>query len=100
MSDQAKLEELKRLAMAATPGNWHWDGSYLRGEKSEFILEPEASRHGDASIEGSDANKAYIASSNPATMLELIAEIERLKERVDDLSNMNIELGEQLDERY
>ena len=71
-------EELKRLAEAATPGPW---------TKREYILGIGCGVDGVTAVAhhttSSDAD--FIAAANPATVLELIAEIERVTKQRDEL---------------
>lgn len=68
------IEELKRLAEAATPGPWYAEGGtinkdviYVYSERSDFEV-----CHGDAS------DSDYIAAANPAAILELIRQWDEL----------------------
>ncbi len=67
------LDELERLAKAATPGPWHstrlGDVS-PEDEHDPLICEPM-----------SDADAAFIASANPSTILALITEVRALRAR-------------------
>lgn len=83
------IEELKRLAEAATPGPWEYthagrgdNGKFLITEYFVFIddedtaiaaciLDPKTSRP-------SKGNAAYIAAANPAAILELIRQRDEL----------------------
>jgi hypothetical protein len=97
------IEKLKALALAATPGPWDWeeDGSRLNGDNGkEAVFWPGNVPGGiDARSEGwgaalgqtksdaqASADAEFIAATDPATVLELIAEVERLRadaERLD-----------------
>lgn len=68
------IEKLKSLALAATPGPWDYrevEGLSAIAHPLGWVLES-----GD---EQECADKRFIAASNPATVLELIAEVERLR---------------------
>ncbi len=98
------LEKLKAVALAATPGPWHWvnpendkprrPGEWrasLRtieefptrsvGPLPHFILAAEEISSSDDKME---ENAAFIAAANPAAVLELIAEVERLSAIVEE----------------
>lgn len=64
------IEELKRLAEAATPGPWYDRCGVLRGTGGE--VKPIATIY-------RAFNSAYIAAANPDAVLELIAEVEYLR---------------------
>ena len=73
------LAELKALAEAATPGPWSYDGSYVcpaRVEAGTTFVETWRSVADCHQPE----NTQFIAAANPAVVLELIAENERLRE--------------------
>ncbi|MFG3398684.1 ead/Ea22-like family protein [Pseudomonas sp. NPDC077408] len=74
----SKWNELKKLAEAATPGPWSYDGSYIcpaRVEGETTYVESWSAIADSHQME----NVRFIAAANPATVLELIAENERLK---------------------
>ena len=73
------LDELRRLALGATPGPWHFhqdDGTAL--DISEVCI-PRPEEDVDLSIASllDDRDGAFIAAANPQVILELI---ERLRE--------------------
>lgn len=93
-----QLDEIERVAKAATPGPWQWINpendrprqsgewrSSLRtveefptisvGSLPKFIVEAD-----EIYGENMDANAAFIAAANPTTVLSLIAEVKRLRE--------------------
>lgn len=81
------IEELKRLAEAATPGQWSESDGYagvVAGK--QFIAQAYGDRRADCIN-----NAAYIAAANPAAILELIRQRDELlvalkdaRELVDD----------------
>jgi hypothetical protein len=82
MIPDAKLDELERLAHAATPGPWEWwtSNSWRRltaeGGREGGVLCPFVNRydhHPDLSISAEDM--AHIASADPPTVLELVREL-------------------------
>lgn len=75
------IEKLKALALAATPGPW----MRLFGERTVYDKMEDGCR-GNAIVRADLAygmqdgnNLDYIAAANPAAVLELIAEVERLR---------------------
>lgn len=81
MSDYS---ELKRLAEAATPGKWSSCGSYLAPTREENGTTYVESWRSIAMVPA-DNDRQFIATANPATVLALIAENERLKSNVESL---------------
>jgi len=88
------IEELKRLAEAATPGPWEYDHGCIADNGKAIISEYFVRLDGDdvsiaadiidpESCRPSKSNAAYIAAANPAAVLELIAEIDRLRKAND-----------------
>ena len=87
--DNTKLQELKKLALAATPGPWLYrhdpgnpagcqHGIKLPGEHGYWVA--DCLDNADRITEGGHAgmrNAAYIAAANPAAVLELIELAER-----------------------
>lgn len=78
-------DKLKALAEAATPTKWSTSGSYIaptRQENGSTYVESWRS----IALVSDDKDRAFIAAANPATILALIAEIERLqREEKNDL---------------
>ena len=82
-------EELKKLAEAATPGPWdHETKKYSEAIYTPHRFGPSISISWGAGSRNSPiwgtperakADAAFIAAFNPATVLELIAEVERLE---------------------
>lgn len=78
------IEELKLISKMATPGPWEWwtSDSVLRltAKCLQNGTVVNAYVHNNiADITCHLRNRDYIAAANPATMLALIAEIERLR---------------------
>jgi hypothetical protein len=79
-STKPTYSELERLAKAATPGPWGWyrsDPNWLGAwclETQSFspTLNVEA-------VEASDEDRAFIAAANPQTILDLLAELARVR---------------------
>lgn len=73
-----RLAELRRLFSAATKGQWRRVGGFILDESGQCI----------ASIINCDgdtlANGAAIAAANPATVLGLVVEVERLRAVIAD----------------
>lgn len=88
------IEELKRLAEAATPGPWEYeDHGRLTGIiwGTNYYAIARLAYDGQVSDEEVDATGSYIAAANPAAVLELIrqrdellAELKNARELVED----------------
>lgn len=95
MAEELNLDELKRLAEAATPGPWYqigipWsDGSFIKTCSDPHGGEYVCSYDGMIDLESDDVvqdwhvNLAYIAAANPETMLRLIAAIKTERARAE-----------------
>ena len=81
-----KIEELKLLAEAATPGPWvsHPKGYYGAVCRADDQYDLVAVTHGQRR-NNVLANEAYIAAANPAAVLQLISEVERVTKQRDEL---------------
>ena len=77
------LKELERLARAATPGPWTYDGDTweLSAPSRKGKVEVATIETGWTEPMESEqqANIAYILAANPAYILSLIAELEQVK---------------------
>lgn len=69
------IEELKRLAEAATPGPWVLDELLA----DFYGFEVRTSTDEKVCADASEQDAAYIAAANPAAMLELIRQLEHHK---------------------
>lgn len=76
MSDH---NELKRLAEAATPGPWAYDGSYVFPARTEDGTTYVELWRSIADCHQPE-NTKFIAAANPAAVIALIAEVESLRE--------------------
>ena len=76
MSDYS---ELKRLAEAATPGPWAYDGSYVCPARTEDGTTYVELWRSIADCHQPE-NTKFIAAANPVAVLSLIAEVESLRE--------------------
>jgi hypothetical protein len=87
------LDELERLAKAATPGPWRGDridgtvkydivaGDYPNG-KYTVVCHGDNGNACDGGYGFANAeNEAYALAANPASILELVAEVRALRER-------------------
>lgn len=83
------IEELKRLAEAATPGPWEYDHGCIADNGKAIISEYFVRLDGDdvsiaaniidpESCRPSKSNAAYIAAANPSAVLELIRQRDEL----------------------
>lgn len=85
------IEELKRLAEAATPGPWKVD-KWLGARSDDWVVAYDAGDKGRGlaivnSIYGlSDAK--YIAATSPSTILELIRQRDELLDALKDAREM------------
>lgn len=85
------IEELKKVALAATPGPWEKCDSYGPNENGTCISAVErpdlmiASTTGYYGRVGGIANTHFIALANPAVILDLIAQLEAAQKERDDL---------------
>lgn len=89
MSNEVNIDELRRLAKAATPGPWHTPDSRRLGGAISAMIDGRdcqvASVDGQAAMfdhraEAATialANAAFIAAANPATVLALLERVER-----------------------
>ena len=105
MSPKQKLEEWKKLSDAATAGPWKNELNFTETEDSHeyaIVQTNELNRvcdvysHTDVysrNFRHHEKNARFIAASRTA-IPELIAEVERLN---DEIENMKIEFGEMLD---
>ena len=73
------IEELKRLAEAATPGPWYDRAGVLRGTGGG--IKPIATIY-------NGLNSPYIAAANPAAILELIRQRDELLAALKDAREM------------
>lgn len=90
--DKAKL---RALALAATPGQWVTDGEYVNEHGNvlyAYVAHENSGRIAEAfanclvsTDEQCRANAAFIAAFSPATAQALLAEIERLAEKNENL---------------
>ncbi|HHX8939270.1 TPA: ead/Ea22-like family protein [Yersinia enterocolitica] len=84
------LEELKKVALAATPGPWEKCDFYGPNENGTCISAVErpdlmiASTTGYYGRVGGIANTHFIALANPAVILDLIAQLEAAQKERDE----------------
>lgn len=100
---ELNLEQIKAAAMAATPGPWlHYcpDGAAVNPERAAFVHGPSY-RNMDRSQGFKIEDAAHIAAANPAAVLALIEEVERLSAIVEKhidpkqvmLTGLNVQNG-------
>ncbi|ELI8104647.1 hypothetical protein RSF11_004431, partial [Yersinia enterocolitica] len=93
------IEELKKVALAATPGPWGKCDSYGPNENGTCISAVErpdlmiASTTGYYGRVGGIANTHFIALANPAVILDLIAQLEAAQKERDALREVHIGAG-------
>ena len=82
-----RLEELRRIAEAATPGPWWVDGWEARTKDGDRFIASIAPAFQGASPDAScwevDANIQHIAAFDPTTCLALLDRIEALEQERD-----------------
>lgn len=103
----SKWEELEKAARAATPGPWEWLGTNaLWGGNQEILKAADDGKpYGMHTAiiehhwhqETAAANRAFMESANPSTILELLEERDALKAENEFLEEMNAQLREQND---
>jgi hypothetical protein len=97
-----EIEKLKALALAATPGPWEYFPKAKYNEHHVSLpVEGSGMRHAlfdtGCDTHRPEADARFIAASNPATVLELIAEVERLRADADVPSGMNQDDDREID---
>ncbi|HHH0624255.1 TPA: hypothetical protein ACPZRI_004103 [Yersinia enterocolitica] len=91
------IEELKKAALAATPGPWEKCDSYGPNENGTCVSAVErpdlmiASTTGYYGRDGGIANAHFIALANPAAILDMIAKLEAAQKERDDLLNQEFQ---------
>lgn len=88
-----KIAKLKELAGNATQGEWTANKRYIKSQYAHILALTQGNCDAVMNrMECIDAydNAEFIASANPATILELIAEIEALEKEADWLANEHI----------
>ncbi|EKN5157503.1 hypothetical protein DVP88_09535 [Yersinia enterocolitica] len=94
------IEELKKVALAATPGPWEKCDSYGPNENGTCISAVErpdlmiASTTGYYGRVGGIANTHFIALANPAVILDLIAQLEAAQKERDVYANLASDVGD------
>lgn len=93
------IEELKRLAEAATPGPWvshpkGYCGAVCRADDQYNLVAVTYGQRRNNVL----ANEAYIAAANPAAILELIADRDEWKRQAESIVSERDKLEVQRDE--
>lgn len=76
------LEELRSIALAATPGPWNWVGDLSMNEASlespseEGYVLSAYGLHTEGFVDVGESDAAFIAAANPATVLALLDRLE------------------------
>lgn len=90
------LDELERLALAATPGPWHADKYGIAGDE-DFTTPVVSWDYAWCECADEEANKPYIAAASPDVLLALIARVraaeaerDRLRAELDDVESNEI----------
>ena len=85
------INELRRLAQAATPGPWVSQGRYIGTPRHMSYVGEVRDQCGNWSdTEKSRADAAFISAANPAAISELL---DRLEAAGEDRSNFLVEMG-------
>ena len=86
------LKELDRLARAATPGPWTYDGDTWElsapSRKGKVEIATIETGWTEPMESEQQANIAYILAANPAAILSLIAELEQFKNNLRTATNV------------
>lgn len=87
------LDELEKLAMAATRGEWVTlpESSSVYDQKDDGLVVARCPANSVSSLKGfremdhneAEANAAFIAAANPVRVISIIAEVKRLRAIVD-----------------
>lgn len=77
MTEQINIDELERLAKAATPGPWSQSGFRVTAKELGYDRVADTEFDNDSMAE----NAAFIAAANPATVLTLINQLRALGDR-------------------
>lgn len=72
-------DKLKALALAAPTGPWTWGSKYVARPAHGTYFYVAQCPDGEEDTSTWENKAAYIATACPATVLELIAEVERLR---------------------
>ncbi|HGM6804896.1 TPA: ead/Ea22-like family protein [Serratia marcescens] len=85
-----KFSELKAAAMAATPGPWEINraGNTIVSNQSHPVATLSDAFHRQLADGGVGKDAEFIASANPATVLELLAELEAKDKRIAELGGV------------
>lgn len=102
------MEQLRKLALEATPGPWRWEMNADIGGAGDLVsdvapvafavlqhVDPDAPGLNDdfAQLHAFSFDAAYIAAANPATVLALIDRLERAEALLAKASPILFRLG-------
>lgn len=73
------IDKLERLAKAATPGPWRVEVRTLKGFGFCLVASGAPYHSGQVAHYCLSSDAVFVASANPATVLELIGEVRRLR---------------------
>lgn len=76
------LDELERLAEAATPGPWTAEYDNDVGPNDEGFWEFYSIRAIRAQFHGEESDARFVAACDPSTILALVREVRELREKV------------------
>lgn len=100
MINAEQLIAIKERAAKATPGPWDFDkGDNLRGDRRPAVIEHFDYDHGERFIHGdiADISDAEFIANARQDIPALVAEVERLLEAVEKLTEEKSELAQRLD---
>jgi len=79
-----KLDELEKIALAATPGPWEEDFMLVRKRMETYSMRI-------ASVGQIEEDTRYIATFNPETVLKMIDKLKRYERLIRDCTNMKVD---------
>ena len=86
------INELRRLAQAATPGPWVSQGRYIGTPSHMSYIGEVRDQCGNWSdTEKSRADSAFIAAANPAAITELLDRLEAAEKERDDVAQQLVQ---------
>ena len=97
---ELNIEQLKAVALAATPGPWkksnHANSPRVFAPETDDRLGIEMQIRGNGNRDDNRKNAAFIAAANPAAVLKLIAELERLRSAQGSAEPVAYEYGNEI----
>lgn len=104
---QEQINELRKLAQAATPGAWVVNDDPLVNEGAPHLMTEDGYAIADfwgnessLGLKGNERNSAYIASANPAAILELIRQLQAAREILPVLKGLVADIQGMMSESH